>query len=119
MLGTNASAWSIGAKFPEPANGDPPKTFRQIQGTAGALVHELPPGRPAATPPQGDNWTYYNLGNEAQELVAAGPPNLADTEGILEARGTPGLVQRIQRLEDENEMLKSRLLALEARLLRE
>ena len=66
-----------------------------------------------------DDWTYQDLRSGAQELGAARPPTLAGTEGILEARGTPALAQRMQRLEDENEMLKSRLLALEARLLRE
>ena len=92
-----------------------------MQGTAGALVHELPPAHPAAAPPQGGNWTYHDLwvGNGAHDLGAAGPPTLADNDSILEARGTPTLAQRMQRLEDENEVLKSRLLALEARLLRE
>ena len=92
-----------------------------MNGTSGALVHELPPAHPAATPPQGDSWAYHDLrvGNGAQEVGVTRPLVLADTEGILEARGTPALVQRMQRLEDENERLKSRLLALEARLLRD
>lgn len=82
-------------------------------------MHELPPAHPADPPPQGSLGTTHDLESGAIGVVESVALPSEQEVSKPSATAAESLAQRIQRLEDENEELKTRLMALEARLPRE